>query len=517
MLNNSEMVYFADAIHRNDDGYITIAVKSADGTWKQKHFDGTEKLLKGISKTYSTTRDIYMSVQSFYKPNRSSANIRRINAICIDLDNHMDGDSVTSPETLYTSLKNNLVDNDIIPCPSIAVHSGRGLHLYWLLDPLPIQGMLFWQAVSSAMAGSIGKWLKNNNSCYVVDAGISCDASRVMRLPGTVNQKSKTMCKLLYLNKSNVYRLDRLKKQYGYGVIEKKDKQYRKHKSTAGTVSVLLYNRIKDLETIQLLRYDDKKVDKCRRRMTFLYRHMLLQLGYTSDEAKYRTKTFNNNFKKPLSDNKVLKSTKSAEKAYTEGTIYKYKSSTLIELLQITKKEMKHLITLIDDITRYQRKKEKRRNRYRDEDGLTLKQRAMLIAREEISDYKEKGYTLNHIAKITGYSVSKVKRLSAERQLIDVVDSDVQDAQGIINNTDEKNLIGSKSKGAFNGLFLVPRMLSVDNSTQSDNLKNPISFLEKDKYLRELVEGGLFWEEIIDYGLIEDSLISMVIDEIFIE
>ena len=48
-------------------------------------------------------------------------------------------------------------------------------------------------------------------------------------------------------------------------------------------------------------------------------------------------------FKQPLSENEVIRATKSAEKVYKD---YKYKNETLINLLEITDEEQREMIII---------------------------------------------------------------------------------------------------------------------------------------------------------------------------
>ncbi|HEX6825410.1 MAG TPA: DUF927 domain-containing protein [Nitrospiraceae bacterium] len=68
-----------------------------------------------------------------------------------------------------------------IPRPSIMVLSGKGLHSYWLSDrDLPIPE---WQPYADALK------VAAKNSSLRIDAGVTGDASRVLRVPGTINWK----------------------------------------------------------------------------------------------------------------------------------------------------------------------------------------------------------------------------------------------------------------------------------------------------------------------------------------
>ncbi len=67
-----------------------------------------------------------------------------------------------------------------IPAPSLLTDTGRGLAAIWLIDEMPAKALKRWQSVMSVL------------TCLFRFFGAdpaSTDASRVFRLPGTINQK----------------------------------------------------------------------------------------------------------------------------------------------------------------------------------------------------------------------------------------------------------------------------------------------------------------------------------------
>ena len=68
-----------------------------------------------------------------------------------------------------------------IPRPSFIVASGGGLHAYWLSDrPLPVDE---WQPFANALKTAF------KNAGLKFDVGVTGDAARVLRVPGTINWK----------------------------------------------------------------------------------------------------------------------------------------------------------------------------------------------------------------------------------------------------------------------------------------------------------------------------------------
>ncbi|PBH25102.1 hypothetical protein BGV21_18195 [Clostridioides difficile] len=120
------------------------------------------------------------------------------------------------------------------------------------------------------------------------------------------------------------------------------------------------------------------------------------------------TLELNKQFTKPLMEYEVVKHTKSAETAY-KGKKYKFKNSTLIDLLEITEEEQKYLRTIIGKKEANEREKEAKKLARRNENGLTKKQQELLDLKKELLKLKEKGLSNRSIAKQLNISESKVR------------------------------------------------------------------------------------------------------------
>lgn len=125
--------------------------------------------LPGIANELRGLRDSYFTVNQF-NGWRHVRLLRSLRAVYIDLDGQLDLDLVL--DALATTR---------MPAPSLVVWSGRGMHLYWLLAPLPSKFLPRWQLVQDALL----KALRD------VGADRACrDCTRVLRLAGTVNSKN---------------------------------------------------------------------------------------------------------------------------------------------------------------------------------------------------------------------------------------------------------------------------------------------------------------------------------------
>jgi len=153
-----------------------------------------------------------------------------------------------------------------------------------------------------------------------------------------------------------------------------------------------------------------------RELMCFLYRYYSCLFLHDEEEALRQTLEFNKRFVEPLSENEVISATKSAEKAFKEWQEtgkrkYNYRNSTLIELLEITEEEQKHLKTIISTNEKYRRKNKKRREERRDETGMTTRERQKLETVKQVKELNQQGLKQTQIAKKLGITQSTVSRI----------------------------------------------------------------------------------------------------------
>jgi hypothetical protein len=135
--------------------------------------------LPAIAEQLRYKRDAYFTVNQF-EGWRQVRLLQSLRAVYVDLDAQHDLDRVL--EVLGAAQ---------LPSPSLVVWSGRGLHLYWLLCPVPKQALPVWQRIQDAL-------LKTLSS---MGADPACrDCTRVLRLAGTVNSKNEAETRGLILS-----------------------------------------------------------------------------------------------------------------------------------------------------------------------------------------------------------------------------------------------------------------------------------------------------------------------------
>jgi hypothetical protein len=134
--------------------------------------------------------DRYISAGVFYLPNRRTVSLTRMPMAFADLDTYkvarLQG---LSPEAQLEELLY-ACSQRLLPEPSVVVFSGRGLQLKWLLaQPVPRAALPRWAAVQRALNGALAD--------FGADPG-AIDASRVLRLEGSVSSRSGEVVRVLH-------------------------------------------------------------------------------------------------------------------------------------------------------------------------------------------------------------------------------------------------------------------------------------------------------------------------------
>ena len=417
-LNNIEM------LHKKDDGFIAVAEKK-DKVWSQYHYK-TDELKENIAKLLSLDGNLYMSPNSFFIPQRKIENIRKLNALYVDIDYYsIKKLKNLDYEYIIGMIENNYFKDGLIPQPSFIMFTGKGLAVYWLIEPAPSSVLPLWNAVQRHFLSVLSDLGSDDKSI---------DSARVMRLAGSRHEETQERAKLYIYDSKLTYRLSDIQADYLPALTPYvKNPGYRARGRKAKVVNYytlysLHFARLSDLVTLVELRDGycmgkDKEliVSGQREVMCFLYRYWSCCYYSDKDQALQNTFEFNEKFVKPLGRREVRKITKSAEKAYDEwlkdspnGSYarggYNYKNTTLIKMLCITSEEMKHMKTLINEREKLNRKNEVRRQKRRNEEGLTPKQLEKKLRLDKVKTLYEDGLNQSQIAEIIGVNRTTILR-----------------------------------------------------------------------------------------------------------
>lgn len=395
-------VDYIDNVHSKSKGWITRSVISKDG-YTQWHYKYAE--LKDLD---LTGENIYITLNTFYKPCRRLEYIKELNALFIDLDTY---NTKFNKEQILMDLEQNYF-NKKVPIPNYVIDSGRGMYLIWLINSVPSKALPLWKAVQ--------EYLYSQLECFGADRK-ALDATRILRVPGSINSKAKTVVGILD-EYDYVYDLREIQHEFLPELKPKEKKRGRPRKiNFVYRERSLYYARIQDITKLCELR--EYSLKGKRELILFLYRYYLCVFTEDVQKALEDVLELNSMFIPPLGDNEVRKATMSAERVYIDKVKeYKYKNSTLIELLEITEDEERYMTTIISNKEyrrrdrEYQRKvydSQKAKEKYQEKlksQGKLPKRVEVLERREKIKDLLGQGLSRKDIYTFLNISLKTYKR-----------------------------------------------------------------------------------------------------------
>ena len=388
---------YINTLHKDSEGYITVAKMGS--RWQQYYFEGINDLsinLKG--------KDVYISQNTFNNKSRRLIHLKELKALYIDIDCYKMN---LSKEAVKYFMENDLYGQ--IPVPNMLIDSGRGLYYIIFLENTIAEELPKWQLVEKYLYEKL-KDLGADNKAL--------DATRVLRVTGTVNSKNNSIVKVIDTYDYQ-YTLDEIIENYIPEIVEdRKEKQKPKGVRKKGrkkkfvslfTLYKLYYTRFKDIKKLVEIR--NYEMTGYREVTLFLLRYFMNVYHGDDDLVMEEILEINNSFTEPLEKDEVFKATLSGATRATEN-VYKYSNDKLIKLLDITPLEQKQMATIISKSEKYYRNNKNRREQRRNEEGLTNKEAERIKNEKDILELKRKKYTLKQISKELNLSISYVKKIS---------------------------------------------------------------------------------------------------------
>lgn len=418
--------------HEEDrEGKFSILQKPSKDVYKQKTFKLSE--LTKVVKSCSGQVDTWIGQNEFNRYNRKLINLERLVVAFSDLDTYKSEYAGLPPEDIAKKLDQYcLVQN--IPIPSLKVFSGRGLQVKWILnEPKSAKHLPKWKALQYAISVALTPFGADTNAL---------DASRVLRLEGTVHSKSLEVVRVLepdkpvikyefsylyetfdasnYLdmektrNTAKSRKMDKIEAAIQispFRIIEggkANNPNGSKSNLIAKTKQSLSWSRLLDLRTLVELRGGVRE----GQRMLFLFwtlnfMAMSFQVNRINfwDEAKgvadrffpdgdWEESALGTVFEKVCQQAKG-ETVEFMGKSYTP--LYTPRNSTLIRIFNITAEEQQHMITIIDDVEKAERAKN-RMEKVRRKSGASD---------HKLSDAKQKPWESMKISRRTYYSRKK--------------------------------------------------------------------------------------------------------------
>ena len=432
----------ATVLHRDYDGFVTVAKKVSKKKWHQWHFDVAG--LHGILQNLMDVEDIYLSMNAFWTQKRRMNTVRHLKSFWADVDYYKVSRYAgkTTEEMIEIFRKDGMFRDT--GEPSFFVDSGNGMYCIWLIESCPKQMLPVWQVVEKSIQAKFKK--------YGADESAT-DVPRVLRLSGTENSKTGRRARFIQNgdNEVKVYNIQDMIESVlpplkytkeEWLKIKAKKRKSKKDRQAQKVVSMynlhaLNFARLQDLEKLVEIR--EGRCKGMREIMCFLYRYWSCCYTKEPEQALQQMHDFNSMFDTPRED--VERLTRSAERAYEllertfesynqldekpalnayfrKAGCYIYSNKRLIELLGITQEEMKHLSTIIDTKEKNARSREYRaawkRQEHRNADGLTAREQAKQEKIQKVHELLEEGFKQKEIAELMGIAKGTVSKYAKE-------------------------------------------------------------------------------------------------------
>jgi hypothetical protein len=167
-------------------GFYVTTVINPDGR-RQGFFSTVDELAKAVTGLDQRGNNTYFALSAFVeKGNRKQENVRATKVIALDVDCGDGKPFPTWKEGLLALGK--FIQQLSLPKPLI-IHSGNGLHVYWVLteELEPVR----WKPLAEAMKAAA------KDMGFDIDPTVPADSARVLRPVGTKNPKGGNIVKLL--------------------------------------------------------------------------------------------------------------------------------------------------------------------------------------------------------------------------------------------------------------------------------------------------------------------------------
>lgn len=451
--NIEEALKFINLIHKNNSGYFGIFQKNeyVSGRFCEEPPEWNRMA------NYLHLKDLYLTINSFFIPQRKANYVRQINAFWVDLDYYkVDKYKNKSSIEMIEIMRNDGMFKELEP--SFYVNSGNGLYIFYLIEDVPKQSKKLWSKIENILVEKF--------SPYGADR-VAKDIPRFLRIPGSINSKTGRRARLILPNQEPIrYELNKIRdiilptlpytkeEWLKLKAERKKKKKEAKDKINNNNnirymfnPSTLNYTRMNDVK--RLIEIRKNNIEGIRNTAFHLFALFSFYHFGVNEKAKVWTSLIdlNNSLLEPLKTNELEDIYNSAltnaelyeralmeyknlkqkpNKTYylRENGCYIYSNLKIIEKLNITTNEMEQLKILINIDEKNKRRREKykknkdeiskkRKEEYKnklEQQGKLSRAEKNSLIREKIKSLLAEGFTQRAIAQELGISLSSTNK-----------------------------------------------------------------------------------------------------------
>lgn len=354
------MESYLQTMFGNQDGYSNIVhmPKNADYIISDYH----QSNLLTDSHLQKYTYNTYVTLNTFRIKKRRTCNLHTLSALFVDIDCYT---KKLSKDHVLQMLNDDYFGKKI-PTPTYVIDSGRGIYLIWKLDGEHPKALKRWKATQKYICKQLQEFGADYNAL---------DAARFLRVPGSINPKSNTAVSIMQYSKVS-YTLYSVMEEYmpvykkfggatdkqikfarsiatKKGIKEpnyesfKATKRWIKKHATPKKETYLVQCNQSQIDRAVIICQDLQKLysmrnrPNCKREVAcFIYWSLQQQiLCWDQNKAADATLAFNATFSHPHPEKYILGRCKPRTK-------YKFKTQTILAMLEITDVEQQSMVLL---------------------------------------------------------------------------------------------------------------------------------------------------------------------------
>ena len=417
--------------------------------------------LKNILNSFGKN-DLMISANTFKSMERATeGNLFSINTICVDIDyKKSEWLKELPPENVIKLLEMDYMGTEI-PKPTYIEYGNQIRLIYALKEPVYIpKGKIAVRTLCNRVSEHLALTLKEHYNAETQKA------EKFIRVPYSINTKTLDTVKIIHYEDYR-YTLSEIVEGY----LGEKPEWYEKWKSKKASTkknvkpfNALEFNqkRLSDFNRIQYY-LNQNDIKDFRSRLCFLYHNysLLVYKNSSKVEGDIYAKAiadmleFNNNFKYPLPENRIIGDTK-----FLSGKQYKYGNETIMEFLELTDDLCKELY--LESIFEV-KSKELVNKEYYEENKDTFKE-YYENNKNRIKEYK-KSYYQDNKEKLQSKYKEKLKE------------------QGKLSKKEEKEIIKAKIKDLL-AEGLLQKQIAIQLNLSIPTVKRYVSLIKKEGLLQ---------------------------------
>jgi len=326
-------------------GYIPISTKEKSN--KSQYINGKMKKKKkglyGVGSLCTNdlsnlerfniykSMDYYISANSFNSATeRNLEHLFTFHNIVIDIDCHNRKhryDMNRNIECLKYFL-NEAFDEPEIPTPNTIVKTGRGLQIWWAINPVSYKAKSVYDKVRKYIISRLDEVLSNEDTLkmFNIDKSASNNYVGLFRMPGSINNR---------VNTPVTYDIINTEKLDIFDFASDLEKDYPKIQKRITNKNLYAYREKKIYELVDLR---NGNMNGCRDKACLILHSAYMSAGKTQKEANEAILKLNESFTKPMNQKELLSYMSSSSKKN-----YKFTNEKIIEFLDISEEEQNKL------------------------------------------------------------------------------------------------------------------------------------------------------------------------------